>query len=140
MAHDGPGQGAFPADRSRRRRPAERIEVGALDDATIEELLASALGGPVDAATVRELADHSRGNPMFLRELVSGALETRALVDAGGLWCLAGALSPTVRLAELVALRLGDLNQPSWPSWPIRTRSIPSKKKVLSLAARRASG
>ena len=92
--------------------PAERIEIGALDDETIEELLASALGGPVDAATVRELAARSRGNPMFLRELVNGALETGALVEAGGLWRLEGALSPTVRLAELVALRLGDLSQP----------------------------
>ena len=78
---------------------------------TIEELLVSALGGPVDAATVRELAARSRGNPMFLRELVNGALETGALVEAGGLWRLQGALSPTVRLAELVALRLGDLSQ-----------------------------
>jgi DNA-binding CsgD family transcriptional regulator len=91
---------------------AERIEIGALGDETIEELLASALGGPVDAATVRELAGRSRGNPMFLRELVNGALETGALVEAGGLWRLEGPLSPTVRLAELVALRLGDLSQP----------------------------
>lgn len=91
--------------------PAERIEIGVLDDETIEELLGSALGGPVDAATVRELAARSRRNPMFLRELVNGALETGALVDSGGLWRLEGALSPTVRLAELVALRLGDLSQ-----------------------------
>ena len=91
--------------------PAERIEIGALDDETIEELLASALGGPVDAATVRELAGRSRGNPMFLRELVNGALETGALIEAGGLWRLEGAPSPSVRLVELVALRLGDLSQ-----------------------------
>lgn len=91
--------------------PAERIEIGALDDETIEELLASVLGGPVDAATVRELAGRSRGNPMFLRELVNGALETGALIEAGGLRRLEGALSPTVRLVELVALRLGDLSQ-----------------------------
>jgi DNA-binding CsgD family transcriptional regulator len=91
--------------------PAERIEIGDLDDETIEELLTSALEGPVDAATVRELAARSRGNPMFLRELVNGALETGVLVDAGGLWRLQGALSPTVRLVELVALRLGDLSQ-----------------------------
>ena len=90
--------------------PAERIEIGSLDDATIEELLASALGGPVDAAAVRELAARSRGNPMFLRELVHGALETGALVEAGGLWRLQGALFPSVRLVELVAPRLGDLS------------------------------
>jgi len=91
--------------------PAERIEIGVLDDETIEGLLVSALGGPIDAAAVRELAARSRGNPMFLRELVSGALGTKALVDAGGLWRLQGALLPTVRLVELVALRLGDLTQ-----------------------------
>ena len=90
--------------------PAERIEIGVLDDATIDELLVSALGGPVDAATVRQLAARSRGNPMFLRELVNGALDTGVLVEAGGLWRLEGALSPTVRLGELVALRLGDLS------------------------------
>jgi DNA-binding CsgD family transcriptional regulator len=90
--------------------PAERIEIGALNDETIEELLASVLGGPVDSAAVRALAARSRGNPMFLRELVNGALETGALVATGGLWRLEGALSPTVRLVELVALRLGDLS------------------------------
>jgi DNA-binding CsgD family transcriptional regulator len=91
--------------------PAERIEIGVLDDETIAELVASALGGPVDAATVRELVVRSQGNPMFLRELVNGALETGVLIDAGGLWRLQGALSPTARLAELVAQRLGDLSQ-----------------------------
>ena len=48
---------------------------------------------------------------MFLRELVDGALGTGALAEAGGLWRLEGPLSPTVRLVELVALRLGDLSQ-----------------------------
>jgi DNA-binding CsgD family transcriptional regulator len=90
--------------------PAERIEIGVLDDETIEELLISALAGPVDGATVQALAGRSRGNPMFLRELVSGALETGALVEAEGLWRLEGAFSPTLRLVELVALRLGDLS------------------------------
>jgi hypothetical protein len=127
--------------------PAERIEIGVLDDETMEELLAAALGAPVDVATVRHLAGRSRGNPMFLRELVNGALETGALVNAGGLWRLQGAPSPTVRLVELVAMRLGDLSQSersllellalgeplglaSWNSWPIEWPSMPSKKRV----------
>jgi DNA-binding CsgD family transcriptional regulator len=90
--------------------PAERIELGILDDAAIEELLVEVLTGPVDAAAVRQLADHSRGNPMALRELVSGALDSGALVADGGLWRLSGGLRPTARLVELVALRLGDLS------------------------------
>ncbi len=90
--------------------PAERIEVGVLDDETIEGVLVQALGGPIDAAAVRQLVTRSRGNPMFLRELVSGALEHGALTEAGGLWRLQGEPSPTLRLVELVALRLGDLS------------------------------
>ena len=88
---------------------ADRIDVGVLDAAEIEELLVSVLGGPVDDASVRQLSDRCRGNPMFLRELVIGALDAGALVEDGGLWRLDGNLRPTARLVELVALRLGDL-------------------------------
>src|SRR4051794_28711539 len=88
---------------------ADRIEVGVLDAAEIEELLVSVLGGPVDDASVRQLNDRCRGNPMFLRELVIGALDAGALFEEGGLWRLDGNLRPTARLVELVALRLGDL-------------------------------
>ena len=67
---------------------AERVEVGALGDAAIEKLLVTVLGGPVDAASVLQLADRSRGNPLYLRELVTGALETGALAEQGGIWRL----------------------------------------------------
>jgi DNA-binding CsgD family transcriptional regulator len=90
--------------------PAERIEVCVLGDTAIEEMLVTVLGGPVDAASVRQLADHCGGNPMVLRELVSGALDRRALAADGGIWRLRGGLRPTARLVELAALRLGDLS------------------------------
>ena len=90
---------------------AERIEVADLGDAAIEELLVTVLGAPVDAASVLVFADRSRGNPLYLRELVTGAVETGALAEQGGIWRLrVGVLRPTARLAELVALRLGDLS------------------------------
>jgi hypothetical protein len=92
--------------------PAERIEVDFLDAAAIEELLVTVLEGPVDASSVRQLVARCRGNPLFLRELVTGALETRTLVDEGGIWRLRGGLLPTARLVELVALRLADLSGP----------------------------
>jgi DNA-binding CsgD family transcriptional regulator len=91
---------------------AERIAIGVLPDAAIEELLVAVLGGPVDTACVRQLVDRCRGNPLFLRELVTGALDAGALVEAGGLWRLAGTLQPSDRLVELVALRLGELTGP----------------------------
>ncbi len=92
--------------------PAERVEVDVLEDAVIEDLLATALGGPVDAAAMRQLTGRCRGNPMFLRELVTGALESGTLVDQGGIWRLRGALRPTARLVELAAQRLGELTVP----------------------------
>ena len=88
---------------------AERIEVAVLPDAAIEELLVTVLGGPVDTASLRQLADHCRGNPMVLRELVTGALDSGALAADGGIWRLRSELRPTARLVELVALRLGNL-------------------------------
>jgi DNA-binding CsgD family transcriptional regulator len=90
--------------------PAERIELGVLGDAAIEELLVKALGAPVDAASARQLADRCGGNPMVVRELVSGALDSGTLAREGGIWRLRGGLRPTARLVELVAARLGDLS------------------------------
>jgi DNA-binding CsgD family transcriptional regulator len=89
--------------------PAERVEVGRLDDVAIEELVVTVLKKPVDAPSVQQLVEHSQGNPLFLRELVTGALENGTLVNEGGFWRLRGALQPTGRLVELVALRLGVL-------------------------------
>ena len=92
--------------------PAERVAVDVLADSVIEELLPTVLGGPVDAAALRQLTGRARGNPLFLRELVTGALETGTLVDEGGIWRLRGALRPTARLIELAAQRLGELTGP----------------------------
>jgi DNA-binding CsgD family transcriptional regulator len=91
---------------------AERIEVGKLPDPAIEELLVTVLGGPVDTASLRQLADHCRGNPMVLRELVTGALDSGALGADGGIWRLQSELRPTARLVELVARRLVNLTDP----------------------------
>jgi DNA-binding CsgD family transcriptional regulator len=50
---------------------------------------------------------------MFVRELVTGALETGALVEeVVGMWRLRGDLQPTERLVELAAQRLADLTGP----------------------------
>jgi DNA-binding CsgD family transcriptional regulator len=119
---------------------ADRIEVDVLDAAAIEELLVSVLGGPVDAASVRQLVDRCRGNPLFLRELVTGALEAGALVDEGGLWRLRGDLRPTARLVELVALRLGDLTGSERAVLELLTVGEPLEQAELAQLADPASG
>jgi DNA-binding CsgD family transcriptional regulator len=88
---------------------AERVGLSGLGDETIAELLAVVVGGPVDVDTVARFAARSRGNVLFLRELVTGALNDGTLVDGGGLWRLRGRLAPSNRLIELVEARLGQL-------------------------------
>ena len=88
---------------------AERIALEVLDDRAIEELLTTVLGGPAESATVRQVCERSQGDPVFLRELVTGALEGDVLREENGVWRLRGALEPTPRLVELVHVRLGAL-------------------------------
>lgn len=85
---------------------AERIELGTLPAPAMEELLTAALHGPVDANAFMELFGRSRGNVLFARELVIGALEDGVLVDIDGLWRLRDSLRLPGRLIELVELRL----------------------------------
>lgn len=89
---------------------AERIDIGGLGREAIAELLPTVVGGPVDPVTVTELTERCRGNVLFLRELVIGALDDGSLVNDGGIWRLQHALAPSARLAELVEARLGSLD------------------------------
>ena len=91
---------------------AARIELGPLDRQAIEDLLLAVLGGPVDTVSLRQLAERSLGDPLFLHELVVGALESGSLRDEGEIWRLRGPLHPTARLVELVTTRLGTLSDP----------------------------
>jgi DNA-binding CsgD family transcriptional regulator len=118
---------------------AERIEVGGLTGAAIEELLGAVLGGPVDTASLRQLADHCRGSPLVLRELVTGAVERGALGEEGGIWRLRSELRPTARLAELVALRLGNLTDPERAVLELVTLGEPLGQAELARLADPAS-
>ena len=118
---------------------ADRIEVRPLDEAAVEELLVAVLGGPVDAASARHLMSRCLGTPMVLRELVTGALETGALVDAGGVWGLRREPQPTGRLAELVALRPGDLSAPERAAAELLALGEPLGQAILGELADPAS-
>lgn len=87
----------------------DRLDLDGLDGEALGDLLAQALAGPVDPAAVVRLAAWSRGNALYLKELVTGSLTTGALAQVGGLWRLVGELSPSRRLVELVESRLDRL-------------------------------
>ncbi len=88
---------------------AQRLELGELGERETRELVESALGGPVEHRTLQWLYGSSRGNVLYVRELLLGALRVGALADHDGLWT-ASELPPISRsLAELVEGRMQDL-------------------------------
>ena len=89
---------------------AERIDLDCWDEAGTEAVVTTVLGGPVARGTVRRLWEVSRGNALYLRELLIGAVESGALVQTGGIWNLGQPLTAPGRLVELVASRLAGLS------------------------------
>jgi DNA-binding CsgD family transcriptional regulator len=88
---------------------AERIDLGSWSEAETEAVLSSFLGGPVASGSVRRIWEVSRGNALYLRELLIGAVDSGALLETGGIWALRQPLTAPVRLVELVASRLSGL-------------------------------
>jgi DNA-binding CsgD family transcriptional regulator len=87
----------------------ERLEVHALPEDLIGQLASRALGGQVDGLTLARLWDASRGNVLFLRELLLAGQESRALRYTGGIWSWTGPMVVSSRLQEVLDARLGTL-------------------------------
>ncbi|MFF8848363.1 AAA family ATPase, partial [Streptomyces sp. NPDC015127] len=89
-----------------------REELGILTEKQVADLLQQVLGGSVGRWTVHEFFAGSGGNPLFLRELVLGALAAGDLESDGEVWDLArgelfGRSSVgTQHLSELITARL----------------------------------
>lgn len=88
---------------------ADRIDLRPLDASAVEELLRSVLGDDVEGGTVHRFTEASGGNPLFLRELILAARESDLLGTKEGLWRLSGPLPVSSRLVEIVAARVGML-------------------------------
>lgn len=82
------------------------LEVGELSRDEVAGLLAAGLGGPIDGASVNAMWELTRGNALFLRELVRHGVDRGLLADDRGLWRWRGKLEAGTRLAELVDLRI----------------------------------
>src|SRR5207247_943127 len=86
-----------------------RLEVDALSDVEVFELIPQVLGGEVDGLTLRGLWKATRGNVLVLRELILGGLERGALTASAGVWSWKGPLVVTEPLSEVIEARLGRL-------------------------------
>ena len=89
---------------------ARRVELGALDDEEIRALVETALGDPVEEAALRWVTDVSRGNALYVRELVRSAVEEGALVHGSGFWRLDGRPATSASLVELVERRMSEVS------------------------------
>jgi DNA-binding CsgD family transcriptional regulator len=89
---------------------ARRLDLSALPPSATAELLERSLGGPVDGVTKEEVLRITGGNPLYLRELVLGALESGTLRQVDKVWRWRGTLAGVIRLAELVQDRLSTLD------------------------------
>nr|WP_231127340.1 AAA family ATPase [Motilibacter aurantiacus] len=88
----------------------QRLEVGVLDEADVGRLAAATLGGPVDSRTAHVLADLSRGNALYLHELLRSAAAAGLLAERGGVWLLSGPPPAPAALVELLAARFDRLD------------------------------
>ena len=80
------------------RARVRRVDLEDLDRAAVDTLLHLVLRGPVEVTTVTDIWTASRGNVLFVRELVLGAVDAGHLVDQHGVWRLTGPLVTTPRL------------------------------------------
>jgi DNA-binding CsgD family transcriptional regulator len=89
---------------------ALRLDLDPLSIEQVAELLESVLGGPVDGVTVHRFHKRTRGNALFLRELLLGSLARSVLYQEEGVWRLSGSLPASSRLVEIIEARLGELD------------------------------
>ncbi|HEU0127182.1 MAG TPA: AAA family ATPase, partial [Pseudonocardiaceae bacterium] len=89
---------------------ADRLELQPLPRAEVDRLVADVLGGILESRTSERLWCASRGNALFLRELIEGGCQNGRLRVRDGVWRWEGRMEPTPRLHEIVAAQLGGLD------------------------------
>jgi DNA-binding NarL/FixJ family response regulator len=89
---------------------AERLDLQLLERAQSDRLLAAALGGDVDTRTCERLWRLTRGNPLFLRELVESGRRSGQLRRREGFWRWDGQMRPPPRLMEIVDAQLDGMD------------------------------
>ena len=113
---------------------AERLLLVRLSDAAMRTLVETALDGPVEEGALRWLVERSQGNPLHARELVLDAVDTGALQLARGLWRVAGPLSVSASLVELVEQRVSAWTDEERA--PIKLLALGEPLRLSEIAAR----
>ncbi len=88
---------------------ALRLELELLSETEAETLVEQIAGAPVERGARRWVSETSRGNALYIRELMLGALAGGALQQVSGLWRLPVRPPVSASLTELVAARMAGL-------------------------------
>jgi DNA-binding CsgD family transcriptional regulator/tetratricopeptide (TPR) repeat protein len=86
-----------------------RLDLENLPRQNVETLLHLALGGPLEGAALRSVWEASRGNLLYLHELIVAAVSRGDLVNQDGVWQLCRPLSASPHLIEVIGARIDAL-------------------------------
>lgn len=90
--------------------PALRIELEPLDRGSSDRLASEILGGDLDVDSASRLWRWSRGNPMWLHELLLEGRQQGTVTEVRGRWHLGEDTPVSGRLHELLSARLARLD------------------------------
>jgi DNA-binding CsgD family transcriptional regulator len=89
-----------------------RLDLQPLSRGESDTLLQSALEGPVNSACAERIWRLTRGNVLFLHQLVTQELHAGRLVSRDGNWQWVGTMEVSQSLVDLVDLRIGATPEP----------------------------
>jgi DNA-binding CsgD family transcriptional regulator len=90
----------------------QRLDLQPLSRSESDILLQSALGGPVSTACAERMWRLTRGNVLFLHQLVNQELQAGRLLSRDGQWRWVGIMEVSPSLIDLVDLRIGSTPEP----------------------------
>lgn len=89
-----------------------RVELTPLSKTQCTTLVETVLGGTLEGLSADVMWEASGGNPLFLRNMVEGAVEARTLTDVNGVWQLRGPTAVPSGLVDLLDERLSRAGEP----------------------------
>ena len=90
----------------------DRLDLQPLSRGESDILLQSALGGPVGAECADRMWRLTRGNVLFLHQLVNQEEQAGRLISRNGQWQWVGTMEVSPSLIDLVDLRIGSTPEP----------------------------
>jgi DNA-binding CsgD family transcriptional regulator len=117
---------------------ARRFHLQPLSELETVELLEQTLGDRADPPTRQRLWHLTRGNPLYVHEVVDAARAQGVLVRSDGMWNWGGGLEGRTRLVELVSDRIGAIDSDHRQVLEMVALGEPLPMEVLARLAPRA--